>query len=52
MIIYKCTKCNGENVFCDAYVNLNDSTDIRQFEETFCEDCEGYCRTYAYGEEE
>jgi len=46
-IIYKCTQCKGENVFCDAYVNLKDPTDVRQFDQTFCEDCERDCRTYA-----
>jgi hypothetical protein len=28
---------------CDAWVNLNDPEDVRTFDQTYCEDCDGEC---------
>lgn len=39
-----CTTCGGTNVFQDAFVNMNDPDDVRTYDETFCEDCDGPCR--------
>ncbi len=40
-----CTTCGGQNVFCDASQNLNDPDDVRVYDATFCDDCEGECKT-------
>lgn len=40
---WACTKCGGFNVYADAYVGLNDETDVRQYDQTYCDDCEGEC---------
>jgi hypothetical protein len=36
-----CDKCYGVNVYYDAYVNVNDPTDVRAFSAAFCDDCGG-----------
>lgn len=36
-----CTHCGGSNVFYDAFVGVNDPTDVRTFDATFCDDCGG-----------
>lgn len=43
MTAYVCDRCGGSNVFHDAYVGVNDPTDVLTFSATFCLDCEGKC---------
>lgn len=45
---YRCTHCDGSNVFSDAYVPMNDDgNQIRTLESNFfCDDCESDCRIY------
>lgn len=38
-----CSHCGGSLVYVDAYVGLNDPDDVRTFDATFCDDCEGEC---------
>ena len=40
---FQCTSCGGNRVLCDAWVNLNDPEDVRTFDQTYCEDCDGEC---------
>ena len=40
---FQCTSCGGNRVLCDAWVNLNDEEDVRTFDQTYCEDCDGEC---------
>ena len=40
---FQCTSCGGNRVLCDAWVNLNDDEDVRTFDQTYCEDCDGEC---------
>jgi len=42
----RCTHCKGFNVYSDAYVGINDG-DIKTYDDTHCEDCEGECSTEA-----
>ena len=37
-----CTHCGSPRVFHDAYAAIN-SDDVRTFDDTFCDDCEGEC---------
>jgi len=34
-----CSECGSDTVFFDAWVGANDPTDIRTFQQAFCEDC-------------
>lgn len=34
-----CKECGSENIFFDAYVGVNDPTDVRTFDAVFCDDC-------------
>lgn len=43
--IHVCTTCGSPRVLLDAYVGLNDSDDVRTYDDTFCEDCGGECST-------
>lgn len=36
-----CRECGSENIFFDAYVGVNDPTDVRTFDAVFCEGCDG-----------
>ncbi len=38
-----CSECGSANVYRDAYVGVNDQTDIKVFDGLFCDDCEGPC---------
>ena len=40
---FQCTTCHGNNVLQDAWVSLNDPEDVRTFDQTYCEDCDGEC---------
>jgi hypothetical protein len=37
-----CTECGSPRVFADAWAALN-SDEVRTFDDTFCDDCEGEC---------
>lgn len=39
-----CTYCGSPRVFADAYVGLN-TDEVRTYDDTHCDDCEGECRT-------
>ena len=40
-IIYTCPECAGTDVYADAYVSLNDPTDVRTFDASMiCMDCD------------
>lgn len=41
MTINLCINCGSDEVFFDAYVGVNDPTDVRTFDAVFCADCEG-----------
>lgn len=41
-MIGHCPECDSINVYVDAYVNVNDSTDVRTYDQLWCEDCESY----------
>jgi hypothetical protein len=34
-----CATCGSDRVFFDAYVGVNDPTDVRTFDAVFCDDC-------------
>ena len=34
--IQVCTNCGSSNVMRDAWVAVNDSTDVRTFDDTYC----------------
>lgn len=38
--IQVCKYCGSPRVFCDAYVNLNDASDVRTFDDARCMDCD------------
>ncbi len=43
---YCCAACGGTNIFYDAWVPVNeddDENEVRTFDDTHCEDCEGAC---------
>jgi hypothetical protein len=40
---YVCTRCGAGDVYSDAWVGINDSTDIITFDQSFCASCEGEC---------
>jgi hypothetical protein len=46
-----CSGCYGGNVFYDAWVNVNDPTDVRSFDAVFCEDCDGETSLIDFDEE-
>lgn len=41
--IQVCTNCGSSNVMRDAWVAVNDSTDVRTFDDTYCCNCESSC---------
>lgn len=53
---YVCTKCGGDNILYDAWARWNPDTQEmeleRNFDNTFCEDCESECSTKKVEEEE
>ena len=40
---YVCSECGSDMVYCDAWVGLNDPDDIKVFDNTYCDECEGQC---------
>lgn len=36
-----CRECGSADVYWDAYVNVNDPSDVRLFDAVFCDDCGG-----------
>lgn len=45
MKVHVCNYCGSPRVYVDAYANLNVPDDIRTYEQTYCDDCAGECRT-------
>ena len=45
MKVKVCTNCGSANVQQDAWVHLNEPTDIQTFDDLYCEDCESSCKT-------
>lgn len=43
--IFVCTACGSPRVYADAWASLNNESDVRTFDDTHCDDCEGPCRT-------
>jgi hypothetical protein len=41
--MFVCTKCGSDRVLNDAWVACNDPEDVRVFDATFCEECDGPC---------
>lgn len=39
--IARCAVCGSDSVYYDAYVGVNDPTDIRTFDDVFCDECSG-----------
>ena len=39
--IKRCSTCGSKEVFYDAYVGVNDESDVRTFDSVFCETCGG-----------
>lgn len=50
MTVYTCPYCDSENVFNDAYVNVNDPDDVRIFDALFCMDCEEHLKCVTHKE--
>lgn len=44
MKIHVCTTCGSPRVWVDAYASLN-SEEVRTFDYTHCDDCDGECST-------
>lgn len=36
-----CSTCGSDAVFFDAWVGANDPTDLRVFDQAYCDDCGG-----------
>ena len=45
----RCPECGSSSVYRDTYVNVNDSTDVREYDDFWCEDCEAYPQHLVYG---
>jgi hypothetical protein len=43
--IHACNYCGSPRVYVDAYASLNVPEDIRTYDNCYCDDCEGECRT-------
>lgn len=37
-----CSECGSSDVWYDAYVNVNDQSAVRLFDEVYCDDCDGF----------
>lgn len=46
MQVEVCTTCGSGNVLIDAFVHANDPDDVRTFDDKYCENCEGSCKTH------
>jgi hypothetical protein len=42
-----CRYCGSPRVYCDAFVGINDETDVHTYDHEECFDCEGETRTIA-----
>lgn len=42
--VHVCTTCGSPRVFADAFAALN-TDEVRTYDYTHCDDCEGECRT-------
>ena len=42
--ILVCTNCGSPRVFADAFAALN-TDEVRTYDDTHCDDCEGECKT-------
>lgn len=40
-----CNSCGSPRVWFDAFVSINDPTNIQTYDYTHCEHCEGECTT-------
>ena len=40
MKVMICAQCGSANVVRDAFVHVNDPTDVRTLDDTYCEACE------------
>ena len=38
-----CTTCGGQSVYSDAWVSMNDPDDVRTFDASHCDGCDGEC---------
>ena len=36
---YVCSECGSDKIWQDAWVNPNDLTDVRTFDQHFCDEC-------------
>lgn len=43
--IMVCSYCGSREVFSDAYVGINDPTDVLTYDDTHCMKCQGPCST-------
>lgn len=43
--VWVCSTCGSDEVYTDAYVGLNDASDVLTFDEEFCAKCEGETTT-------
>ena len=51
--MYRCTECDSEKVYADAWVNLNDETDVLgPYAEFYCSKCDGSTGVYEETEDE
>lgn len=46
-----CPNCDSTNVWRDAYVNVNDKADIREYDDMWCDDCESHPTHLNYKED-
>lgn len=44
--VHVCTTCGSPRVYADAFVGLNNENDVRTFDDTHCDDCDGSCKTH------
>jgi formylmethanofuran dehydrogenase subunit E len=45
-----CKECGSENIFYDAFVNVNDPDHVRIYDQVYCEECEKFVQTKKQGE--
>jgi len=44
--VYRCTHCDSDKVYADAWIGLNDDNILGPFDQYYCTDCEGECSIY------
>ena len=37
--MWVCAECGSDDIWRDAYVNVNDYHDVREFDDVVCENC-------------